>query len=153
MIRREFSFPSATGVCTVSACAYLPETGFHYRQREGSIMSARNDKRIVQIFNVLAMVRENFRREGLYEKFLTELEYLHIEHLRLYGMFRFCAVLALCCFLWLRLFRFFPLWYDSRNLDFLLRLGLQRYRNTSVILFLIIQKSLIDALCQTVYTI
>ena len=26
MIRREFSFPSATGVCTVSACAYLPET-------------------------------------------------------------------------------------------------------------------------------
>ena len=69
--------------------AYLPETGFHYRQREGSIMSARNDKRIVQIFDVLAMVRENFRREGLYEKFLTELEYLHIEHLRLYGMFRF----------------------------------------------------------------
>ena len=69
--------------------AYLTETGFHYRQREGSIMSARNDKRIVQIFNVLAMVRENFRREGLYEKFLTELEYLHIEHLRLYGMFRF----------------------------------------------------------------
>ena len=26
MFRREFSFPSATGVCTVSACAYLPET-------------------------------------------------------------------------------------------------------------------------------
>lgn len=26
MIRREFSFPSATGVSTVSACAYLPET-------------------------------------------------------------------------------------------------------------------------------
>jgi hypothetical protein len=52
-------------------------------------MSARNDKRIVQIFDVLAMVRENFRREGLYERFRTELEYLHIEHLRLYGMFRF----------------------------------------------------------------
>ena len=69
--------------------AYLPEAGFHYRQREGSIMAARNDRRIVQIFDVLAMVRENFRKEGLYEKYRTELEYLHIEHLRLYGMFRF----------------------------------------------------------------
>ena len=27
MKRQEFSFPSATGVCTVSACAYLPESG------------------------------------------------------------------------------------------------------------------------------
>ena len=26
MKRQEFSFPSATGVCTISACAYLPET-------------------------------------------------------------------------------------------------------------------------------
>ena len=69
--------------------AYLPEAGFHYRQREGSIMAARNDRRIVQIFDVLAMVRENFQKEGLYEKYRTELEYLHIEHLRLYGMFRF----------------------------------------------------------------
>ncbi len=69
--------------------AYLPEAGFHYRQREGSIMSARNDKRIIQIFDVLSMVRENFRREGLYGTYFSELEYLHIEHLRLYGMFRF----------------------------------------------------------------
>ena len=49
--------------------AYLPEAGFHYRQREGSIMSARNDRRIIQIFDVLAMVRENFRREDLYERY------------------------------------------------------------------------------------
>ena len=72
-----------------SGIAYLPEAGFHYRQREGSIMSARNDRRIVQIFDVLEMVRTNFRREGIYDRYRTELEYLHIEHLRLYGMFRF----------------------------------------------------------------
>lgn len=29
MICREFSFPSATGVCDISACAYLPETEVH----------------------------------------------------------------------------------------------------------------------------
>ncbi len=69
--------------------AYLPKCGFHYRQREGSIMSAKNDKRLIQIFDVLRLVRENFRKEGFYDAYYSELEYLHIEHLRLYGMFRF----------------------------------------------------------------
>ncbi len=69
--------------------AYLNECLIHYRQREGSIMSATSDKRIGQIFDVLQMVRENFEREGINEQYYEELEYLHIEHLRLYGMFRF----------------------------------------------------------------
>lgn len=69
--------------------AYLPECLIHYRQREGSIMAAVNDPRIIQIFTVLEQVRNNFRTEGLYEQYYEELEYLHIEHLRLYGMFRF----------------------------------------------------------------
>ena len=69
--------------------AYVPVCGFHYRQREGSIMAAKNDSRIVQIFDVLEMVRNCFQQEGIYETYRTELEYLHIEHLRLYGMFRF----------------------------------------------------------------
>lgn len=69
--------------------AYLPECLIHYRQREGSIMAATSDRRIGQIFDVLQMVRENFQKEGIYEQYRDELEYLHIEHLRLYGMFRF----------------------------------------------------------------
>ena len=69
--------------------AYLEECLIHYRQREGSIMAATNDRRIAQIFDVLELVRNNFQKEGLYETYRTELEYLHIEHLRLYGMFRF----------------------------------------------------------------
>ena len=69
--------------------AYLEECLMHYRQREGSIMAATKDKRIAQIFDVLEQVRNNFQREGIYEKYRDELEYLHIEHLRLYGMFRF----------------------------------------------------------------
>ena len=69
--------------------AYLPECGFHYRQREGSIMASTKDERILQIFTVLEQVRTNFRKEGLFEAYREELEYLHVEHLRLYGMFRF----------------------------------------------------------------
>lgn len=69
--------------------AYLPECLIHYRQREGSIMANTSDPRIEQIFSIMAVLRENFEKEGLYEEYRDELEYLHIEHLRLYGMFRF----------------------------------------------------------------
>ena len=68
---------------------YINEALVHYRQREGSIMSNTKSKRLYEIFNVMDMVRKNFRKENLYDKYKDELEYLHIEHLRLYGMFRF----------------------------------------------------------------
>ena len=68
---------------------YLNKCEIHYRQREGSIMSDVNSKRISEIFHVMELVRENFEKEGLYEEYFDEIEYLHIEHLRLYGMFRF----------------------------------------------------------------
>lgn len=68
---------------------YLERCEIHYRQREGSIMSAVNSDRVGEIFQVMAQVRENFEREGLLEEYHDEIEYLHIEHLRLYGMFRF----------------------------------------------------------------
>lgn len=60
----------------------------HYRQHEGSIMSSSSD-RVREIFDILMMVRENFSRNGLMERFHDEIEWLHIENLRLYGMFRF----------------------------------------------------------------
>jgi glycosyltransferase involved in cell wall biosynthesis len=69
--------------------AYLPECLFDYRQRQGSIMASTSDPRLAQIFDILAMVRNNFLEDGLYDTYREELEYLHIEHLRLYGMFRF----------------------------------------------------------------
>ena len=68
---------------------YLNQCHIHYRQREGSIMSKVNSPRIKEIFQVMESVRENFEREGLYKEYFDEIEYLHIEHLRLYGMFRF----------------------------------------------------------------
>ncbi len=68
---------------------YISEPLVHYRQREGSIMSNTKSLRLYEIFNVLEMIRENFKKENLYEEYKDEIEYLHIEHLRLYGMFRF----------------------------------------------------------------
>lgn len=68
---------------------YLPECLMHYRQREDSIMSSVMSPRIKEIFNVMELVRNTFKKYDLYEEYYDELEYLHIEHLRLYGMFRF----------------------------------------------------------------
>ena len=68
---------------------YLPECLIHYRQREGSIMQNSDSPRLAEIFGVMELVRENFRTNHLEEIYRDELEYLHIEHLRLYGMFRF----------------------------------------------------------------
>ncbi len=67
---------------------YLEECLIHYRQREGSIMSSTSD-RVQEIFDILMMVRERFAKRGLSERYHDELEWLHIENLRLYGMFRF----------------------------------------------------------------
>lgn len=68
---------------------YVPETLVHYRQREGSIMSAKKDDRMYQIFPILMQMRDRFEKLGLLEQYQEEIEYLFIEHLRLYGMFRF----------------------------------------------------------------
>ena len=52
-------------------------------------MSSVASFRIKEIFNVMELVRNTFKKYDLYDEYYDELEYLHIEHLRLYGMFRF----------------------------------------------------------------
>lgn len=69
--------------------AVMHEGVIHYRQRPGSIMSAKHDTRVLQIFSVLELMRDRFAKAGLTEEYADELCYLHVEHLRLYGMFRF----------------------------------------------------------------
>ncbi len=68
---------------------YLEECLMHYRQRDDSIMASVASARIKEIFKVMDLVRTTFQKNDLYESYLDEIEYLHIEHLRLYGMFRF----------------------------------------------------------------
>lgn len=68
---------------------YLDETLIHYRQREGSIMSVTKSERLKEIFGVMQLVRDEMKAQDCYDVYYDEIEYLHIEHLRLYGMFRF----------------------------------------------------------------
>lgn len=74
---------------TTNNIGYLDETLIHYRQREGSIMSVTKGKRLKEIFEIMKLVRNTFEELQLDKEYHDELEYLHIEHLRLYGMFRF----------------------------------------------------------------
>ena len=69
--------------------AVMQDGVIHYRQHPGSIMSARQDTRVLQIFSILEQMREHFTKAGLAKAYEEELCYLHVEHLRLYGMFRF----------------------------------------------------------------
>ncbi len=72
-----------------SKIGYLQECLIHYRQREGSIMQNNDSPRLVEIFGIMELLRKNFTENGCTDRFRNELEYLHVEHLRLYGMFRF----------------------------------------------------------------
>ena len=72
-----------------SHIGYQKEALIHYRQRPGSIMSETASQRLKEIFPVMQQVRDQFHQMGIEQKYAQELEYLHIEHLRLYGMFRF----------------------------------------------------------------
>lgn len=68
---------------------YVSETFIHYRQRSTSIMGSKNSHRLNDIFIVLEMVHDYFEANGLIEYYYDEIEYLYVEHLILYGGFRF----------------------------------------------------------------
>lgn len=68
---------------------YVNKTLVHYRQRSTSIMGSRNSTKLKDIFTVLEMVRDYFGENKILEEYIDEIEYLYIEHLILYGGFRF----------------------------------------------------------------
>ena len=68
---------------------YVQDTFIHYRQRATSIMGSNNSEKLQDIFTVLDIVRKYFVENDLLSEFRDEIEYLYIEHLILYGGFRF----------------------------------------------------------------
>lgn len=120
---------------------YINEPLVYYRQREGSIMNDTKSKRLFEIFNVMDMVYNNFVKENLYETYFGELEYLCIEHLRLYGMFRFIRS-AIFKELYLKsdeyMKRYYPDWKKNRylkNLSYKNRVFLQFFNLNTAWLF------------------
>lgn len=69
--------------------AYVPKALVHYRQRLTSIMGTRNSDKIGDIFTILDLVYDDFKQRSILDQYHDELEYLYIEHLLLYGAFRF----------------------------------------------------------------
>lgn len=69
--------------------AYVENVYVYYRQRKGSIMNATASRRLFEIFEIMQMVCTTFEERSLTKLYYDELEYLCIEHLCLYGMFRF----------------------------------------------------------------
>jgi len=69
--------------------AYTPEGKFYYRQRSGSIMANKNSERLFEIFSVLERVYNDFETRNEMKEFKSVIEYLFIEHILLYGQFRF----------------------------------------------------------------
>ncbi len=104
-------------------------------------MSDVSSPRVREIFNIMEMVRKNFDENGLSEIYRDELEYLHIEHLRLYGMFRFIRSEA-----WNELYdkseevmnRYYPSWRKNpyiKNLNLKNRIFLKCYSKLTARLF------------------
>lgn len=73
----------------VNKFVYLEKVLIHYVQRDSSIMSSFNNKKIFDIFEILKLTDERLLNLGLSKKYDSEVEFLYIEQLLLFGAFRF----------------------------------------------------------------
>lgn len=69
--------------------AYVEKVLIHYMQRETSIMASFDNKKIFDIFDILDLTEKRLKDRGNYEEYESEVEFLFIEQLLLYGAFRF----------------------------------------------------------------
>ncbi len=69
--------------------AYVEIPLVHYLQRDSSIMGARSSRKMRDIFVIMTQVSDYFNDKGLMNKYHSEVEYLFIEQLLIYGGFRF----------------------------------------------------------------
>ena len=67
---------------------YLEKDMFNYLQREGSIMNNAKVDRNVEIIDALDDLTSWFKKEGIYEDYREELEYLIIDHVFVAGSVR-----------------------------------------------------------------
>lgn len=69
--------------------SYISYAFVHYQQRSDSIMGAKFNPKQYDIFQIMEMTVEYFKKNELFDRFRQELEYACIEQLLLYGGFRF----------------------------------------------------------------
>ncbi|MDR1794429.1 MAG: glycosyltransferase [Erysipelotrichaceae bacterium] len=99
--------------------SFVPEAKFYYRQHASSIMASNASPRIIEIFEVMKSVYDIFKDTGNLEAFHDELEYLFVEHLRLYGQYRFLRspdYKSLCSHGFALVDSYFPDWKHNKYL-------------------------------------
>ena len=69
--------------------SYLNELGFHYLQRESSIMGTSYSEKMEDIFTIYQILYDSFKNDNLFEEYKEEMEYSFVEALLIYGAFRF----------------------------------------------------------------
>lgn len=69
--------------------SYLKGLGFHYLQRESSIMGTNYSDKMNDIFIIYQLLYDTFKNEGLFNEYKEEMEYSFVEALLVYGAFRF----------------------------------------------------------------
>lgn len=72
-----------------SKISYVPKLGIHYMQRSSSIMGSQTHPKMHDIFTVLNLIYLFYESQDFLSIYREEIEYLFIEHLMLYGSFRF----------------------------------------------------------------
>lgn len=68
---------------------YVDEVFIHYLQRKSSIMGSEYDPRMYDIFSQMIFIYNYYKKNNYLDEYHEEIEYLFIEHLMLYGAFRF----------------------------------------------------------------
>jgi len=82
--------PVSTKLFAISKkITWVNETLVYYRQRENSIMHAKYNPKMHDIFKILKIMTEELKRINKYDQYHDEIEYLFIEHCLYYGAFRF----------------------------------------------------------------
>lgn len=69
--------------------SYLNELGFHYLQRESSIMGTKYSEKMNDLFIVYQILHDSLVQDNLFETYKNELEYVFAEAFLVYGAFRF----------------------------------------------------------------
>jgi glycosyltransferase involved in cell wall biosynthesis len=74
---------------SINKVAYVEIVLIHYMQRENSIMASYDNIKIFDIFDILEITEKRLKDLDNYDKLESEIEFLYIEQLLLFGAFRF----------------------------------------------------------------
>lgn len=111
--------------------SYVDQVLVHYVQRNNSIMSTNDNLKVYDIFEILELTKNRLLSLGLEYKFESEIEFIFIEQLLLFGAFRFykskyCNDLMIKSFSYIE--KEFPMWRENiyiktlpRNYQFYLK--------------------------------